>query len=120
MSEPTSAKPSRSLRNHVAIHCLLMLLYFLPGGLLWNHVDPLVFGVPFGMIVTAAVLPLLIAVNMLVYVRSHWIDDGRVSAEPKRDATEREAERTPDDDVRIRSQQLIEAGMAHDKEAKDA
>ncbi|MEX0715190.1 MAG: hypothetical protein WD066_01315 [Planctomycetaceae bacterium] len=78
MNSSPVVRPRRSLFVHVAIQIGLLLLYFLPGGLLWNRVEPLVFHLPFGVFATTLLLPALIVANMALYVIGHWADDKQV------------------------------------------
>lgn len=78
MSERGGARAGTRLLLHVTVHVILMLLYFLPGGLIWNRVEPLIVGVPFGVFVTALLLPALMVGNMLACVLGHWAEDAGV------------------------------------------
>ena len=73
--DATVGRPGRRLLIHLGIQVVLILLYFLPGGLIWNRVEPVVFGLPFAVLVTALLLPLLFWLNMLLYVVGHWAED---------------------------------------------
>ncbi|MEX0702492.1 MAG: hypothetical protein WD069_10400 [Planctomycetales bacterium] len=76
-------RPGRRFLVHLAVHCVLVLLYFLPGGLVWNRVAPLVFHLPFGVFVTAVFLPAAIVANMALYVIGHWAEDKRAGSATK-------------------------------------
>ena len=93
MSAPTSRGPGPRHLLHVGVHCVLVLLYFLPGGFVWNRVEPVLFGLPFGVLVTMVVLPVLIVANMVSYVAAHWRADRLVSSEVRRGVPVRRAER---------------------------
>lgn len=84
MSAAASGRPGGRLRLHLGIQIVLVLLYFLPGGLLWNRVEPLVLGLPFSVFVTAVALPVLFVLNMVFYVVGHWGEDGLVTTEVRR------------------------------------
>ncbi len=54
----------RRLIRHALIHIFLCLCFLLPGGLLWNRVEPHLAGLPF-----------LIALNALACLLSCWQHD---------------------------------------------
>ncbi len=65
----------RRLIRHALIHIFLTLCFFLPGGWLWNRVDPHLAGLPFSVFVETLLLPLFIALNFLVLLWACWQDD---------------------------------------------
>jgi hypothetical protein len=72
---------TRHMARHALIQAVLILLLFLPGGLVWNRVDPWVLGWPFSTFVTAVLLPLLIFANVVAYVRGCWRADAALMAQ---------------------------------------
>jgi hypothetical protein len=78
MAQASGRLPAKLVR-HVSIHVVLMFAYFLPGGLLWNRVDPEVLGLPFSVFVEAVLLPALIFLNAAAFVRSFWQEDKGVT-----------------------------------------
>jgi hypothetical protein len=69
------------MARHALIQVVLILVLFLPGGLVWNRVEPWVLGWPFSTFVTAVVLPLLIFANVVAYVRGCWRADADLMAQ---------------------------------------
>jgi len=65
----------RRLIRHALIHVFLTLCFFLPGGLLWNRVDPHLMGLPFSVFVETFLLPFFIALNLLGLLWACWQDD---------------------------------------------
>ena len=65
----------RRLIRHALIHIFLCLCFLLPGGLLWNRVEPHLAGLPFSVFVETLMFPFLIALNALVYLLSCWHHD---------------------------------------------
>ena len=65
----------RVISGYVLVHLGLILLFFLPGGLIWNRLDPWILGWPFSAFATALLLPLLIFINVLALVRKCWRHD---------------------------------------------
>lgn len=74
VGDAAAVRPGSKLRRHATIH-LILAVAFLLGVPLWNHVTPLIFGLPFSVFVTAILLPALFVANMALYVRSHWAED---------------------------------------------
>ena len=66
--------PNRLIR-HALIHVFLILCFFLPGGLLWNRVEPHLAGLPFSVFVETLLLPFLIALNLLALFWAFWRHD---------------------------------------------
>ena len=85
---------TRHMARHALVQAVLILLLFLPGGLVWNRVDPWVLGWPFSTFVTAVLLPLLIFANVVAYVRGCWRADAALMAQLQagRNVVEAEAE----------------------------
>jgi hypothetical protein len=65
----------RRLIRHALIHIFFCLCFLLPGGLLWNRVEPHLAGLPFSVFVTTLMLPFLIALNALACLLSCWHHD---------------------------------------------
>ncbi len=65
----------RRLIRHALIHIFLCLCFLLPGGLLWNRVEPHLAGLPFSVFVETSMLPFLIALNVLACLLSCWQHD---------------------------------------------
>ena len=65
----------RRLIRHALIHVFLSLCFLLPGGLLWNRVEPHVAGLPFSVFIEALMLPFLIALNLLGLLWACWRHD---------------------------------------------
>jgi hypothetical protein len=84
--------PGRRFLIHFTIHVVLVLLYFLPGGLIWNRIEPLIFGLPFGIFMWWILLPALVIINMALFVRGHWAQDKLVTSEVRRGVTVHAAE----------------------------
>ena len=108
MSDVRVVRPGKRFLIHFAIHVVLILLYFLPGGLAWNRLDPSVAGLPFSVFMWWVLLPLLIIVNMILYVRGHWAQDKLVSSEVRRGVTAQAAsaaaeELAPDEEAGSRT-----------------
>ena len=66
--------PGRIIR-HALIHIFLCLCFLLPGGLLWNRVDPHVAGLPFSVFIETLILPFLIALNLAGLLWACWKHD---------------------------------------------
>ncbi len=66
--------PSRLIR-HALIHVFLTLCFLLPGGLLWNRVEPHLAGLPFSVFVETLLLPFLIALNLVGLFWAFWRHD---------------------------------------------
>lgn len=94
------------LVSHAVVHVVLVLAYFLPGGLGWNRIEPWVLGLPFSAFVEMLLLPALIVINIAVLVRGFWETDRSVTTAVRHGASIVEAEeniqpgsvRTGDDD----------------------
>jgi hypothetical protein len=67
------------LVQHALIHVVLLLIYFLPGGLIWNRDDVSIFGLPLSVFMWWIFLPVLIFINAALYVRRFWAQDRRVT-----------------------------------------
>ncbi len=65
----------RRLIRHALIHIFLCLCFLLPGGLLWNRVEPHLAGLPFSVFVATLMLPFLTALNALACLLSCWQHD---------------------------------------------
>ena len=65
----------RRLIRHALIHVFLCLCFLLPGGLLWNRVEPHLAGLPFSVFVETLMLPFLIALNLLGLLWACWHHD---------------------------------------------
>ncbi len=65
----------RRLIRHALIHIFLCLGFLLPGGLLWNRVEPHLAGLPFSVFVETLMFPFLIALNALACLLSCWHHD---------------------------------------------
>ena len=65
----------RRLIRHALIHVFLSLCFLLPGGLLWNRVDPHLAGLPFSVFIEALVIPFLIALNLAGLLWACWRHD---------------------------------------------
>lgn len=65
----------RRLIRHALIHIFLCLCFLLPGGLLWNRVEPHLAGLPFSVFVETLMVPFLIALNALALLWSCWHHD---------------------------------------------
>jgi len=65
----------RRLIRHALIHVFLSLCFFLPGGLLWNRLEPHVAGLPFSVFIEVLMLPFLIALNLLGLLWACWGHD---------------------------------------------
>ncbi len=65
----------RRLIRHALIHVFLCLCFLLPGGLLWNRVEPHLAGLPFSVFVETLMLPFLIALNLLCLLWACWHHD---------------------------------------------
>jgi hypothetical protein len=80
------------LVRHALIHVALLLIYFLPGGLIWNREDVSIFGLPLSIFMWWILLPILIFINAALFVREFWAQDRQVTTEvrrvPPRPATE--------------------------------
>ena len=72
----------RRLIRHALIHLFLCLCFLLPGGLLWNRVDPHLAGLPFSVFVTTLMLPFLIALNLLALLWACWRHDQSFMKQP--------------------------------------
>ena len=62
-------------RRGILIHVVLVLVFFLPGGLIWNRMDPWILGLPFSVFMVAVLLPLLIFLNVVWIVARMWRQD---------------------------------------------
>ncbi len=65
----------RRLIRHALIHIFLCLCFLLPGGLVWNRVEPHLAGLPFSVFVETLMLPFLIALNAFAFLWSCWDHD---------------------------------------------
>ncbi len=65
----------RRLIRHALIHVFLCLCFLLPGGLLWNRVEPHLAGLPFSVFVETLMLPFLIALNAVGCLWACWHHD---------------------------------------------
>lgn len=89
----------RRLRVHLAIHVLLLLVYFVPGGLIWNRLEPSVFGVPFGVFMWWIALPTLMILNVVMYVRGFWAQDKLVPTGVRGDPATQGSEEIAENDA---------------------
>ena len=65
----------RRLIRHALIHVFLCLCFLLPGGLLWNRLEPHLAGLPFSVFVETLMFPFLIALNAFALLWSCWHHD---------------------------------------------
>jgi len=74
VSDRAANRRGPTWRRYAMVHVILAAMFLL-GVPLWNRVNPLVFGLPFSVFVTALLLPALFVLNMVLYVRGHWAED---------------------------------------------
>jgi hypothetical protein len=91
-SRVAAGRIPQRLITRALVHVALTLAFLLPGGLVWNRLDPWILGLPFSVFVEALLLPLLIFANAVLCVVQFWQQDLALMEQLRRGKSLLEAE----------------------------